>query len=67
MLPPCMLRQPSYVLSPFWEALYGEPRLPLPGALECLNVLYQLGIPAQLTLLPAKFFTYGTPQVERSV
>jgi hypothetical protein len=28
------------------------PRLPLPGALECLNALYQLGITAQLELVP---------------
>jgi SAM-dependent methyltransferase len=52
-------RQPSFVFSPFWEQLYGVPRLPLPGALECLNVLYQLGIPAQLTLLPASRYTFA--------
>jgi SAM-dependent methyltransferase len=51
-------RQPSFVLSPFWERIYGMPRLPLPGALECLNALYQLGIPAQLTLLPATSYTF---------
>jgi hypothetical protein len=32
--------------------LYGVPRLPLPGALECLNALYQLGIAARLDLVP---------------
>lgn len=55
-------RQPSYVLSPFWEALYGEARLPLPGALECLNALYQLGIPAQLALLPASRYVFADHQ-----
>jgi SAM-dependent methyltransferase len=45
-------RHPSSFVSPFWEQLYGVPRLPLPGALECLNALYQLGIPAQLELVP---------------
>jgi hypothetical protein len=55
-------RQPSFVLSPFWEAIYGEPRLPLPGALECLNVLYQLGIPAQLALLPASRYVFANRQ-----
>jgi SAM-dependent methyltransferase len=45
-------RHPSSFVSPFWERLYGQPRLPLPGALECLNALYQLGIPAQLTTVP---------------
>jgi SAM-dependent methyltransferase len=54
--------QPSFVLSPFWEAIYGEPRLPLPGALECLNVLYQLGIPAQLALLPASRYVFANRQ-----
>lgn len=44
-------RHPSSFISPFWQLFHGEPRLPLPGALECLNVMYQLGIPAQLTLV----------------
>src|SRR5262249_21398658 len=44
-------RHPSSFVSPFWERLYGTPRLPLPGALECLNALYQLGIAAQLALV----------------
>lgn len=47
------LRHPSSFVSPFWQRAHGEPRLPLPGALECLNALYQLGIPAQLALVPA--------------
>lgn len=47
------LRQPSFYISPFWERLHGQRRLALPGALECLNVLFQLGIPANLTLIPA--------------
>jgi SAM-dependent methyltransferase len=55
-------RQPSFVLSPFWEVIYGVPRLPLPGALECLNVLYQLGIAAQLTLLPASHYVFADRQ-----
>lgn len=45
-------RHPSSFISPFWERLHGEPRLPLPGALECLNALYQLGIAAHLTPVP---------------
>jgi SAM-dependent methyltransferase len=45
-------RHPSSFVSPFWERLHGAPRLPLPGALECLSALYQLGIPAQLSLVP---------------
>jgi SAM-dependent methyltransferase len=46
------LRHPSSFISPFWERLYGAPRLPLPGALECLNALYQLGVAAHLTPVP---------------
>lgn len=45
-------RHPSSFVGPFWERLRGEARLPLPGALECLNALYQLGIPAQLARVP---------------
>jgi SAM-dependent methyltransferase len=45
-------RHPSSFVSPFWEQLYGEPRLPLPGALECLSALYQIGIAARLELVP---------------
>ncbi len=47
------VRHPSSYISPFWQHHYGEPRLPLPGALECLNALFQLGIPANLTLIPS--------------
>ncbi len=45
-------RHPSSYSSPFWERIYGEPRLPLPAALECVNALYQLGIPANLMAIP---------------
>jgi SAM-dependent methyltransferase len=46
-------RHPLSFVSDFWRRFYGEPRLSLPGALECLSALYQLGIPAQLALVPA--------------
>jgi SAM-dependent methyltransferase len=46
------IQHPSSFVSPFWERLHGAPRLPLPGALECLNALYQLGIAAQMSLVP---------------
>ena len=56
-------RHPSSVVSPFWERLYGVPRLPLPGALECLNALYQLGITARLELVPiTSRLSYANPQ-----
>ncbi len=56
------MHQPSFVLAPFWERLYGAARHPLPGALECLNVLHQLGIPARLTLVPASRYIFADRQ-----
>jgi SAM-dependent methyltransferase len=45
-------QHPLSFISGFWERIHGAPRLPLPGALECLNALYQLGITAQMALVP---------------
>lgn len=53
------MQQPSFALAPFWERMHGAERYPLPGALECLNVLYQLGIPAQLALVPASRYVFA--------
>jgi SAM-dependent methyltransferase len=53
------LQQPSFALAPFWERIHGESRRPLPGALECLNVLHQLGVPAQFALVPASHFIFA--------
>lgn len=47
------LRHPTWALAPFWERMHGQPRLPLPAALEALAACHQLGLPAQLTLVPA--------------
>jgi SAM-dependent methyltransferase len=56
-------QHPASFISAFWERLHGGPRLPLPGALECLNALYQLGIPAQLALVPiARRFSYASEE-----
>jgi SAM-dependent methyltransferase len=52
-------RQPAYYINPFWKHFYGEPRAPLPGAQECLNVLRQLGIAAQHAHLPASRYTFA--------
>lgn len=46
------LRHPTSFMSIFWQELRGEPRLPLPCALEALNALHQLGIPAHMHLVP---------------
>jgi len=50
----CGMRPPNAVLGSVWETVHGEPRRPLPGALEILNLLHQLGIPANLQLLPRR-------------
>lgn len=47
------LRHPTWALAPFWERIHGQPRLPLPAALEALAACHQLGLPAQLALVPA--------------
>jgi SAM-dependent methyltransferase len=47
------LRHPTWALAPFWERMHGQPRLPLPAALEALAACHQLGLPAQLALVPA--------------
>lgn len=53
------MQQPSFALAPFWERIHGATRYPLPGAIECLNVLHQLGIPANLTLVPSSHFVFA--------
>jgi SAM-dependent methyltransferase len=53
------VRQPSYFAAPVWERVYGEPRLPLPGAVECLGALQQLGIAPEVTLLPATPYAFA--------
>ncbi|MFQ3663834.1 MAG: class I SAM-dependent methyltransferase [Chloroflexaceae bacterium] len=46
------LRHPTAALKPVWERVHGEPRLPLPAALETLCACHQLGLPARLDLVP---------------
>lgn len=56
-------RHPISFVGPFWERFHGAPRLPLPGALECLNALYQLGIAAHMALIPVTSrFSYTDEQ-----
>lgn len=47
------LRHPTWAMAPFWERVHGEPRLPLPAALEALAACHQLDLPARLDLVPA--------------
>ncbi len=46
------LRHPTTAVLPLWQSWHGAPRLPLPAAHECLAALAQLGIAANLTILP---------------
>lgn len=47
------LRHPTWAMAPLWERVHGEPRLPLPAALEALAACHQLGLAARLDLVPA--------------
>ena len=54
-------RHPTTPVLPLWEAFHGSPRLPLPAAYECIAALAQLGIGADVTVLPAApAMTYPT-------
>ena len=46
------IEHPTGVLAPLWQHFHGEQRYALPAALEALNVLYQLGYPAQMQVVP---------------
>jgi SAM-dependent methyltransferase len=46
------LHHPGAALGPFWQRVHGEPRLPLPAALEAIGCLHQLGIYAGMELVP---------------
>ena len=46
-------RHPTTPVLPLWEAYHGSPRYPLPAAYECIAALAQLGIGADVTVLPA--------------
>ena len=46
------LQHPTESLAPLWKQFRGDNRLPLPAALEALNVLHQLGYPASMEVVP---------------
>ncbi len=46
------LDHPTGVLVPLWQRFHNEERYSLPAALEALNVLHQLGYPAQMRIVP---------------
>jgi SAM-dependent methyltransferase len=47
------LQHPAWAIGDVWERIHGEQRLPLPAALEAVAACHQLGLPAQLELVPA--------------
>lgn len=47
------VRHPTTPVLPLWHAYHGYERLPLPGAMECVAALAQLGIAANVHMLPA--------------
>lgn len=54
-----MIRHRNVLFSPFWQRFHGQPRLPLPGALEACNALFQLGYPAELRLVRRSYTGYA--------
>ncbi len=46
------LDQPSAQLLPLWEEIWGRPRPPEPNALDLFNLLFSIGIRADLRLAP---------------
>ena len=45
---------PVYWIAPYWHVVYGVERIRLPGAIEALALLHQIGIDATLTPLNAR-------------
>jgi SAM-dependent methyltransferase len=45
---------PVYWIAPYWRVAYGIERIRLPGAIEALALLHQMGIDATLTPLHAR-------------
>lgn len=54
------VRHPTTPLLPLWHKFHGTPRLPIPGAYECINVLAQMGIMSNLTVfsIPQTFISF---------
>ncbi len=52
--------QPAMAAAPFWAAIYGEPRIPLPALPEFLDLLQARGAAPSVTRLPATPARYGS-------
>ena len=55
-----MEQQPAMAAAPFWAAIYGEPRIPLPALPEFLDVLQARGAAPTVARLPATPARYGS-------
>lgn len=56
---------PQWQLFPFWERVYGEERLRLPGLTDLMGVLWEMGVYPDLTMLPPRT-SQGYPDRERA-
>jgi len=52
--------QPAMAAAPFWTAIYGEPRVPLPALPEFLDLLRARGAQPRVTRRPATPARYGS-------
>lgn len=52
--------QPAMAAAPFWAAIYGEPRIPLPALPEFVDLLQARGAAPSVTRLPATPARYGS-------
>ena len=52
--------QPAMAAAPFWAAIYGEPRIPLPALPEFLDLLVARGATPSVSRLPTTPARYGS-------
>ena len=55
-----MEQQPAMAAAPFWAAIYGEARIPLPALPEFLDLLHARGAAPTVSRLPATPARYGS-------
>jgi len=55
-----MEQQPAMVAAPFWAAIYGEPRIPLPALPEFLDLLEARGATPTVSRMPTTPARYGS-------
>jgi hypothetical protein len=55
-----MEQQPAMAAAPFWAAIYGEARIPLPALPEFVDLLQARGATPAVSRLPATPARYGS-------